>query len=151
MLEQSARDYRELLTAVSAKRQILAGGESASLAFQVIDGKVMRIAVITKTHPIFYTWHNRSVECRAPEITVSPAIATEAELVAARSVMQSSQAGQIDVLLKLLREGEQPAAPIRVEIVNANELAPATKVAAVKRGDDGKITGLVVESIPNPS
>jgi hypothetical protein len=70
--------------------------------------------------------------------------ATEAELLAA-------QASQIDVLLKLVRDGEQPAAPIRVEIINANELAPQRKVAAVKRGNDGKISGLVVKSVVSPS
>jgi hypothetical protein len=36
-------------------------------------------------------------------------------------------------------------------IVNANELAPAGKVMTVKRGGDGKISGAVVESVPDPS
>ena len=121
--------------------------ESAGLAFQVIDGKVMRVAVLTKAYPIFYTWHNRSVEHRAPEITISAGFATEAELLAARSMVQPAQPGQIDVLLKLLRDGQQPAAPIRVELVNANELA-RDKVLVIKRADDGKMSGAIVEHLP---
>jgi hypothetical protein len=149
-LEAAASDYRKLLVDISTKRQILAGKQSASLAYQSVDGKVLRVAVVTKTTPVFYTWHNRNVEHNAPEINVSVGFATEAELVAARSMVQPAQAGQIDLLLRLLREGEKSAPPVRVEIVNAEQLAPSSKIAYVKRGDDGKLTGLVVESVPSP-
>ena len=139
-LEQVARDYRELLTDVSTKRQILAGNQSASLGFHAAAGKVMRIAVVTKTHPIFYTWRNNSVEHSAPEITVSTGFATEAELIAARSMVPAKQAGQIDVLLKIVRDGVTPPAPIRVEITNADQLQKDT-ILTVKRGEDGKMSG----------
>lgn len=146
-LEQAAKDYRDLQVAVSTKRQITKGAQFANLSFQSVDGRVLRAAMITQNHPMFYTWHTGELEMRASEITLSLGIATEAELIAARSMVSPAQAGQIDVLLKLVRDGEQPEKPLRVEIVNANELAPATKVAAVKRGDDGKVSGLIVESI----
>ena len=58
---------------------------------------------------------------------------------------------QIDVLLRILRDGETPPTPIRVEITNANELAPAGKVMTIKRNDSGKMTGAVVESVPDPT
>jgi hypothetical protein len=49
-------------------------------------------------------------------------------------------------------DGETPAPPLRIEVVNANELAPRAKVATVKRDDTtGKISGLVVASVPDPS
>jgi len=139
-LEQVARDYRELLTAVSTKRQILAGGQSASLGFHAIDGKAVRVAVVTKLHPIFYTWHDRNVEHSAPEITVSTAFATEAELIAARSMVPAAQAGQIDVLLKMVRDGVTPPAPIRVQITNAADLQKDT-ILSIKRDDTGKMSG----------
>ena len=58
---------------------------------------------------------------------------------------------QIDVLLRILRDGETPPTPIRVEITNANELAPAGKGMTIKRNDSGKMTGAVVESVPDPT
>ena len=61
------------------------------------------------------------------------------------------QAGQIDVLLRILRDRETPPLPIRVEITNANELAPAGKVMTIKRNDSGKMTGALVESVPGPT
>jgi len=49
-------------------------------------------------------------------------------------------------------DGETPAPPLRIEVVNANELAPRAKVATVKRDDTtGKISGLVVANVPDPS
>ena len=49
-------------------------------------------------------------------------------------------------------DGETAAPPLRIEVVNANELAPRAKVATVKRDDTtGKISGLVVTSVPDPS
>src|SRR5437588_11063803 len=70
-LDQAAKDYRDLLTAISTKRQILRGGQSANLIFQSVDGKVLRLAMVTKTGPLFYTWHNGQVEDTAPEVTLS--------------------------------------------------------------------------------
>ncbi len=104
----------------------------------------MRVAVATKAHPVFYTWHNRNVEHSALEIAISAGFATEAELLAAKSMVKALQAGQIDVLLKLLREGEQPKKPLRVEIVNAGELK-SDKVISIKRDENsGKMTGAIV-------
>lgn len=140
MLEQSARDYRELLTAVSTKRQITRGGQSANLSFQVIDGKVLRVAMATQTHPTFYTFHNGQVDQTATDITLSVGFATEAELIAARAMVPAATAGQIDVLLKLVREGAQPPAPIRVEITNADAFQKDT-ILTVKRDDSGKLSG----------
>jgi hypothetical protein len=40
-----------------------------------------------------------------------------------------------------------PPAPLQVEIVNASEVVPSAKIAKVKQGDDGKISGLVVDSV----
>jgi len=76
--------------------------------------------------------------------------ATEADLLAAKSA-SPEQAGQIDVLLRILRDRETPPLPIRVEITNANELAPAGKVMTIKRNDSGKMTGALVESVPGPT
>ena len=76
--------------------------------------------------------------------------ATEADLLAAKSA-SPEQAGQIDVLLRILRDRETPPLPIRVEITNANELAPAGKVMTIKRNDSGKMTGALVESVPDPT
>src|SRR5438477_8995360 len=99
-LDQAAKAYRDLLTAISTKRQILRGGQSANLIFQNFDGKVLRAAMVTKTGPLFYTWHNGQVEDTAPEVTLSLGIATEQELITARSMVPAASAGQIDVLLK---------------------------------------------------
>ena len=42
-------------------------------------------------------------------------------------------------------DGEQPPAPMRVEIVNADQLQ-AARLMVVKRDDKGKISGAVIQS-----
>jgi len=37
--------------------------------------------------------------------------------------------------------------PLQIEIVNAKEIGSVDKVLSVKRGDDGKMTGAVVQSL----
>ena len=44
-------------------------------------------------------------------------------------------------------DAEKAPAPLRVEIVNANELA-RDKVMVIKRNDGGKMTGAIVEQLP---
>jgi hypothetical protein len=145
-LEQSAKDYRELLTALSTKRQIMKGGRSESMIFQVVDGKVLVAAFQMKQHDVFYTWNNGEVEQAAPEINLSLNIATEEQLIAARAMVPAAQAGQIDILLKIVRDGETPPAPLRVEIVNPDKIG-ADRVLTIKRTDDGKMAAVVSQTI----
>ena len=87
------------------------------------------------------------VEQTAPDITVSLNIATEEQLIAARALVPAAQAGQIDILLKMVRKGEKPPAPIRVEITNPESLRSPDKVISIKRGDDGKMTAAISQSL----
>jgi len=45
------------------------------------------------------------------------------------------------------RVGEQPAKPLRVEIVNAAELGKVDKAMRVTRDNTGKLTGAVITPI----
>ena len=140
ILDQSAKDYRDLLSALSNKRQIMGGSTSASLMFQAVDGKVIATGLQMKFSDMFYTWSSRKVEYDEPHITVSSGFATEAQLLQARSMVPAVQVGQIDALLKMVRDGVTPPAPIRVEITNTDQLQRDT-ILSIKRDDTGKVSG----------
>jgi hypothetical protein len=142
-LEQSARDYRDLQAAVSTRRCILRGKQSANQFFRVINGKVFKVRLDIQSYPIFYTWSEERAEDSEPRINFSLSAATEADLVAARSA-SPAQAGQIDILLRILRDSEASAPPMRIEITNADKIGTAPRVMSVKRNDAGKLTGAVV-------
>ena len=77
--------------------------------------------------------------------------ATEADLIAAKSAAPA-QTHEIDALIKILRaskaaEAAQPAPPIEVRIVNAEELAPKDTILKVERDSSGKLTGAVAHKI----
>src|SRR5690349_11463151 len=89
----------------------------------------MRLEV--KSCDIFYTWSNERTEHSAPEVNISLSTATESDLVAAKSA-SPAQADQIDILLRVLRDGETPAPPLRIELVNASEVGKVDKILTVK-------------------
>jgi len=145
-LEAAAKDYRELLTAINTMRPILAGSEWARVSFQVLDGKVVKTALWGKSHPISYRFADRHVEAPAPEIDFSLSLATEQDLLNARE-MAPTESAKIDVLLRTLREGQQPEKPMRIEIVNPKELHPPDRVISIKRDDSGKMSHAIQQSI----
>jgi len=63
-----------------------------------------------------------------------------------------AQTHEIDALIKILRARKaaaaaEPAPPIRVEIVNAEELAPKDTIVRMERDRSGKLTGAVAHKL----
>ena len=52
---------------------------------------------------------------------------------------------RVQEFLRIVRD--EPAAPLRIELVNPEKVGTADKVVSVKRGDDGKMTGALVQSL----
>src|SRR6266481_4277833 len=95
-LEQSARDYRDLVTAACTKRKIVGADETVTLGFQMIAGKLLKVVVVVKTPDLCYTWHTHEIETTAPAIEVLIGLATEGDLIAARKIARRAQYAAID-------------------------------------------------------
>jgi hypothetical protein len=57
--------------------------------------------------------------------------------------MAPAQAGSIDILLRTLREGEQPEKPLKIEITNIDALK-SPKIIQISRDDSGKMQSATV-------
>jgi hypothetical protein len=46
-----------------------------------------------------------------------------------------------------MRQETEPAAPLKIEIVNAKEVFSPAKILSVKRDDSGKLSGATIEPV----
>jgi hypothetical protein len=141
-LETAAKDYRDLVTAISTKRHIISGSQHGSILFQVVGGRVLKSAMLATFGDVAYRFSDNYVEQTAPSITLHMDLATEEDLLNARA-MAPAQAGSIDILLRTLREGEQPEKPLKIEITNIDALK-SPKIIQISRDDSGKMQSATV-------
>src|SRR5262249_22167621 len=133
---------------------------TASQFFKVVAGKVIKGTLVMKGADISASdEYTADIALKAlmtgsvstPWADLALDEATEADLIAAKSAAPS-QTHEIDALIKFLRASKaaetiEPAPPIRVEIVNAEELTPKDTVVRVERNSAGQLTGAVAHKI----
>ena len=49
--------------------------------------------------------------------------------------------------IAFLRQETEPAAPLKIEIMNAKDVFSPAKILTVKRSDDGKLSGATIEPV----
>ena len=133
---------------------------TASQFFKVVAGKVIKATLVMKGADISASdEYTADIALKAlmtgsvstPWANLALDEATEADLIAAKSATPS-QTHEIDALIKILRaskaaEAAQPAPPIEVRIVNAEELAPKDTILRVERDSSGMLTGAVAHKV----
>lgn len=139
-----------LLAWLNQNRTLIKGGQrGVGVTFAKVGPTVIK--VVTETigaHVEYNIWRNHVNYARQQE-TVSIWPASEADLLDAQvSVKRGADQIVLREFLRIVRN--EPAPPLEIKIVNANELAPA-KFASIKRDSEGKLSGLVVQSIPGPA
>jgi len=123
-----------------------------SIAVTEVAGRIVKIRSRFVIPQMTCDFAKREVTCAAASASINIEAASEGDLI---DLQQLAERGSDQVILrkwiKKLRQADEAPKPIEIKIVNANELAPATKVMAVKRDSSGKLSGAVVESVPDPS
>lgn len=147
----AAATHKAIVAQLDHPRTLIKGGQRASsgVTFARVGQTVIKVSSETLTRDLIYNVARHTLTYSPDQVTVSIAPASEVDLLdAQRSLTKGSDQIAIREFLATVR-GEAPQ-PLRIEVVNANELAPRAKVASVKRDDSGKLTGMVVESVPDP-
>jgi len=150
---QSERDRALVENTVTAlwayldqPRTLLPGGESdVSTIFCRVGNSVLKVFSHSISGPFVYNVARNAVNCTRDRVTVSIAAASEGDLLDALEVAKGSARLRIQEFLRIVRQ--EPAEPLRIEVVNAEKIGTADKVLTVKRGDDGKMTAAVVQSL----
>ena len=152
-LRKSSGSEEALIERLADSEVSVKGHQSGRTIFMLVGRTVCKLALEFITPGCQFKMRDAARTSRpAPITNISVTAATEAELVNALSLVRSdNEIVVLGELLKLVRAAEAPAAPLQVTITNANELAPAGKVMTVKRDSSGKLSGAVVESVPDPS
>jgi hypothetical protein len=144
----------ELVNATVSLRRPLYIDETASsqTVFREIVGTLIKITATCQSGPIIFDPSQNELIYRQPVVTCDVVPCREADLIDAAKVARTGQDEvQIRRWIGKLRQADEAPKPIEIKIVNANELAPAGKVMTVKRDSSGKLSGAVVESVPDPS
>jgi hypothetical protein len=79
-----------------------------------------------------------------PMITIEPA--AEGDLLdLERSLMKNGSGADLVAVRELLRiVRDEPAEPLAIQILNADQIGTAPRVMTVRRNDSGRLTGAVV-------
>jgi hypothetical protein len=117
-----------------------------------VSGALIKATVTCQSGPIIYDHSQNELIYNPPAVTFDVVACREGDLIDAQKVAKTGQDQvQIRKWIGKLRQADEAPKPIQIKIVNANELAPAGKVMTVKRDSSGKLSGAVVESVPDPS
>ena len=138
-------------------RKIIGAKPFANQTFKVTAGRVVKMSLVLKGTEV---WCKDEISAEiaekaliggsvsVPNITLSLTEATEAELIAAKS-LAPEQVDKIDVLLNFMKANEQPpqpAPPLRVEITNPDQLQRDT-VLTVRRDAEGKLVSATAAKV----
>ena len=139
--------------------QVFPAAQSSTLTFGLLAGKVFKITTLSQLGELVIedTDERRAAEVAAilkqflpalqPKTSVSITEATEEDLVTA-TAQSPEVAAELEKLLRHMRTVPADAPPVRVEIVNPEELKPdkpeTNRRIDLERDSSGKLTGAVV-------
>src|SRR5258708_660700 len=154
-MSKAAGTLQGLMKHLASDRVLLEGGVHRSgVTFAKIADTVIRVSSEVEKSPMIFNWAQNSIRYAPDKVNVSIVPATLAELLDAQRDLERNGNGEARIrvakFIAYMRQESQPAGPMRIEIVNANELAPRSKIASVKRDASGKLSGMTVESVPDP-
>jgi hypothetical protein len=140
--------------------KLFASAPTATQFFKVVGGKLIKATLVMQGAEISAAdEYVADVALKAlmsgtiskPWANLALEEATEADLIAGKTA-DPSRTHDFDALIKYLRvtkeaAAAEPAPPLRVEIVNADELTPKDTVLRVQRDAEGKLTGAVAHKV----
>jgi hypothetical protein len=131
-------------------RVLLPAQQSVSSSLALVGKSVLKIDTEFHSGDMRFNWSRNTLHYQRPLIRTSIAVASEVDILDAQRSAEQDGSGADRVLLRkfleLVRAADQPAEPLRTEVVNAEKIG-ADRVLTIKRGDDGKMTSAVVQSL----
>jgi len=125
--------------------------QRSGVSFARIGNVVLRVTSVIEKSPIIFNWAENTVRCMPDRPTINLAVTTEAELLDVQRALELNGDGEARVsireFLKLVRQETEPAAPLKIEIVNAKEAFAASKTLVVKRDSEGRLAGATIEPV----
>jgi hypothetical protein len=138
--------------------KLIASKPSATLSYVVVNGKVFKFAFAIQGPEVFTAdaqlgkiAENALVagSVTAPSVGIKITEATEADLCAAQKT-NPSKTLELENMIAYMKASNVPQpepGPLRVEIVNASEMAQKDTVVRVQRDSSGTLTGAIAQKI----
>jgi hypothetical protein len=138
--------------------KLIASKPSATLSYVVVNGKVFKFAFAIQGPEVFTAdaqlgkiAENALVagSVTAPSVGIKITEATEADLCAAQKT-NPSKTLQLENMIAYMKASNVPQpepGPLRVEIVNAAELAPKDQYIRIERNEAGQMTSAVAHKV----
>ena len=138
--------------------QVFPAAQSSTLTFGLLAGKILKITTLSQLAELVIEDNDerlaaevaaiikRFLPALQPQTSVSITEATEEDLITAKAHSPEA-AAELEGLLRHMRTAPTDAPPVRVEIVNPEELKPdkpETRRIEVERDSEGKLSGAVV-------
>jgi hypothetical protein len=141
LMSKASATFQALFDHLRSDRVLLPASQSTNSTLAAIGNLVVRIDTEFLTGDLQFSWAKNTISYPRPVIRTTLREASEADVLDAQSNTEQNGSGAervlVALLLKLVRQGDQPAEILRIEIVNASELSQ-DKVLTIKRGDDGQ-------------
>jgi hypothetical protein len=131
-------------------RVLIPGGQQdCTLSFARVGATILKISSVSTKGEVRFNVARNVVTYQPDNVNVSILPATEADLIDAQkaAVQNGSGADQVAIREFLRAIRNEPATPLEIRVVNANELRSPDKVISIKRGDDGKMTAAISTSL----
>src|SRR4029077_16008745 len=99
--------------------------------------------------PVVFNWAQNVVRCVPDRVSVHIAPATLGELLDCQRELERNGNGEARVrvaeFIAFMRRDTTPQ-PLRIEVVNPEQIGTGVRVLSIKRDDAGKMSGAVVAS-----
>ena len=129
-----------------------ASTQRSSITFARVGDLVIRASSEVEKSPLVFNWAQNALRCVPDRVSVNIAPATLGELLNCQRELEKNGSGEARVrvaeFIAFMRQETEPAAPLKVEILNAKDVFSPAKILTVKRDpDSGKLSGATIEPI----
>src|SRR5262245_19666886 len=150
-LSKAGPTLTALLAHLQQDRVLVEGSTQRSgVTFARVGDTIVRVSSEVEKSPMVFNWAKNVLRCNPDRVSVNISPATLAELLDGQRALERNGSGEARVrvaeYIAFMRQESQQK-PLEIRVVNASELQPPDKVVSIKRGDDGKMTAAVVQSL----